>query len=176
MRGIHVATLAAVALLLGSVASAQGLGEVAAQEKEKRQASGVTEPRVYTEGDLGPSVAPVAVPQSLPAPGEETPTADDSPGTGDEGEAPSEAPSEDEEKAQAEAAWRKNLDRARQEEQVYQEVIDKLQLELNDMSGGVYNPGRASKIAFLEENQQLLAEVQQRVVDLEAEGRRNGYR
>ncbi len=31
-------------------------------------------------------------------------------------------------------------------------MIDRLQLELNDMSGGVYNPGRAARMEFLEEN------------------------
>jgi len=172
MRGVHVATLAAVGLLLGSLASAQGLGDVAAREKQKRKAAGTTDAKVYTEGDLGPSMAPVGLPDSLPAPGEETPTTDDSTETEGEGE----ASSADEERAQAEAAWRQKLDQARQEEQVYQNVIDKLQLELNDMSGGVYNPGRASKIAFLEENQQLLAETRQRIADLENEGRVNRYR
>jgi len=171
MRGVHVATLVAVGLLLGSFASAQGLGDVAAQEKQKRQASGAAEAKVYTEGDLGPSMAPVAVPETLPAAEGETPTAD--PEAGGEGE---EASSADEERAQAEAAWRKRLEQARQEEQVYQDVIDQLQLELNDTSGGVYNPGRASKIAFQEENQQLLADVRQRIADLEEEGRVNRYR
>ena len=172
MRGVHVATRAAVGLLLGSLASAQGLGDVAAREKQRRKAAGTTDAKVYTEGDLGPSMAPVGVPDSLPAPGEETPTTDDATEAGGEGE----VPSADEERAQAEAEWRKKLDQARQEEQVYQDVIDKLQLELNDMSGGVYNPGRASKIAFLEENQQLLAETRQRIADLENEGRVNRYR
>ena len=62
------------------------------------------------------------------------------------------------------------------EEAVYREVIDKLQLELNDTSGGFYNPGRASKIAFQDENKQKLAEVQGRISALEEEGRRNRYR
>lgn len=172
MRGVHVATLAAVGLLLGSLASAQGLGEVAAREKQKRKATGTTDAKVYTEGDLGPSMAPVGLPDRLPASGEETPATDDATETGGEGE----APSAEEERAQAEAAWRQKLDQARQEEQVYQDVIDKLQLELNDTSGGVYNPGRASRIAFLEENQQLLAETRQRIADLENEGRANRYR
>ena len=172
MRGVHVATLAAVGLLLGSLASAQGLGDVAAREKQRRKAAGTTDAKVYTEGDLGPSMAPVGLPDSLPASGEETPTSDDATEAGGEGE----APSADEERAQAEAAWRQKLDQARQEEQVYQDVIDKLQLELNDMSGGVYNPARASRIAFLEENQQLLAETRQRIADLENEGRVNRYR
>jgi hypothetical protein len=172
MRGVHVATLAAVGLLLGSLASAQGLGEVAAKEKQKRQTSGAGEAKVYTEGDLGPSMAPVAVPETLPAVDGETPPADDAAESGGEGE----AASADEERAQAEEAWRKKLEQARQEEQVYRDVIEKLQLELNDTSGGIYNPGRASRIAFLEENQQLLADTQQRIAALENEGRANRYR
>ena len=122
MRGVHVAALAAVGLLLGSLASAQGLGDVAAKEKQRRKASGSTPSKVYTEGDLGPSMAPVAVPETLPPAGGETPTADDATETGGEGE----APSADEQRAQAEEAWRKRLEQARQEEQVYQDVIDKL--------------------------------------------------
>ena len=70
MRGVLVAAVAAVGLLLGSFASAQGLGDVATQEKEKRKAAPKTEGKVYTENDLGPSVAPVGVPSSLPAEGE----------------------------------------------------------------------------------------------------------
>jgi hypothetical protein len=172
MRAVHVAALAAIGLLLGSLASAQGLGDVAAREKQKRQATGSTGSKVYTEGDLGPSVAPVAVPEVLPATEDESATDEAAAETGEEGR----AASAEDERAQAEAAWRKKLEQARQEEQVYQDVIDRLQLELNDMSGGVYNPGRASKIAFLEENQQLLAEVRQRIADLEQEGRANRYR
>jgi hypothetical protein len=172
MRGVQVAILAAVAMLLGSLASAQGLGDVAASEKQRRKAEGTPESKVYTEDDLGPSMAPVAAaPQSLPDAGEE---ADEAEETGGEGEG--EGSSAEDERARAEAAWRQKLDRARQEEQVYQEVIDKLQMELNDMSGGIYNPGRASRIEFLEENKQALAEVQNRIADLEAEGRRNRYR
>ena len=76
----------------------------------------------------------------------------------------------------SDADWRKRLENARKEEAVYREVIDKLQLELNDTSGGFYNPGRASKIAFQDENKQKLAEVQGRISALEEEGRRNRYR
>ncbi len=82
----------------------------------------------------------------------------------------------EEARVKAEADWRKRLDQARKEEGVYKDVIDKLQLELNDTSGGFYNPGRASKIAFQDENRQKLAEVQGRITALEDEGRRNGYR
>jgi hypothetical protein len=170
MRGVLVAAVAAVGLLLASLASAQGLGDVATQEKEKRKAAPKTGGKVYTESDLGPSVAPVGVPSSLPAEGEESSE------EGEDGEGEDAAAAAEEQRAQAEAAWRGKLEQAQKEQDVYREVIERLQLELNDMSGGVYNPGRAARMEFLEENKQLLAEAQQRVAALEAEGRANGYR
>jgi hypothetical protein len=170
MRGVHVAVLAVAGLLLGSMASAQGLGEVAAQEKQKRKAE-PTQSKVYTESDLGPSMAPVGLPETLPA------TAEGDEDAGESSDAATEdAASEEDERAAAEAAWRKKLERARQEEATYKQVIDQLQTELNDISGGVYNPGRASRIAFLEENKELLAATQEQIAALEQEGRANRYR
>ena len=170
MRGVLVAAVAAVGVLAASFASAQGLGDVATQEKQKREAAPKAETKVYTENDLGPSVAPVGVPSSLPAEGETSSE------EGEEGEDAEAAAAAEEQRAQAEAAWRRNLERAQKEQEVYQDVIDRLQLELNDISGGVNTPARAAKIAFLEENRQLLVEAQERVATLEAEGRANGYR
>jgi hypothetical protein len=171
MRGVLVAAVAAAGLLLASFASAQGLGDVATQEKEKRKAAPGSESKVYTENDLGASVAPVGVPSSLPATEDEAASEEGDEAAGDEA-----TESEEEQRAKAEAAWRGKLERARKEEEVYRDMIDRLQLELNDMSGGVNTPSRAAKIAFLEENKQLLAETQQRVATLEAEGRANSYR
>jgi hypothetical protein len=170
MRGVLVAAVAAAGLLLASFASAQGLGDVADREKQKRKAAPPSEVKAYDQNDLGPSVAPVGVPTSLPATTDEA-TEEDGEGGGDEAaEAAAEA------EALAEASWRKKLEQARKEEEVYREVSERLQLELNDTSGGIYNPGRAARLQFLEENKQLLADTQQRVATLEAEGRANGYR
>lgn len=171
MRGVHVAVLAAAGLLLGSLASAQGLGDAAAREKQKRKAE-PTESKVYTESDLGPSVAPVGLPETLPA----APAGDDGEGDGETSDAADDAASQEDQRAEAEAAWRRKLEQARKEEAVYQDVIEKMQLELNDISGGVYNPGRANKITFLEENKELLAATQERIAALEQEGRANRYR
>ncbi len=171
MRGVLVAAVAAAGLLLASFATAQGLGEAADQEKRKRQAEPKAGTKVYTQNDLGPSVAPVGVPSVLP----ET-TDEGSSEEGDEAEAGEDATSAADQQAEAEAAWRKKLEQARKEEQVYRDVVQKLQLELNDTSGGIYNPGRANRIAFMEENQQLLADTQQRIAALEDEGRVNRYR
>ena len=67
MRVVHAAALTAAALLLTSVASAQGLGDAAAREKEKRKAAPAKPAKVYTEGDIGQSMAPVSPTQELPA-------------------------------------------------------------------------------------------------------------
>ena len=173
MRGVLVAIVAAAGLLLASFASAQGLGDVADREKQKRKAAPSSEVKAYDENDLGPSVAPVGIPTSLPATTDEASEED---GEGGEGGGDEAAEAAAEAEALAEAAWRKKLEQARKEEEVYREVSDRLQLELNDTSGGIYNPGRAARLQFLEENKQLLAETQQRVATLEAEGRANGYR
>ena len=173
MRGVLVAAVAAAGLLLASFASAQGLGDVADREKQKRKAAPPSEAKTYDENDLGPSVAPVGVPTSLPATADEATEED---GEGGEGGGDEAAEAAAEAEALAEAAWRKKLEQARKEEEVYREVSDRLQFELNDTSGGIYNPGRAARLQFLEENKQLLADTQQRVATLEAEGRANGYR
>lgn len=191
MRVVHAAALTLAALLLASVASAQGLGDVAAREKEKRKAAKPA--KVYTEGDIGRSMAPVSADAELPATAEQAAARGQASPEGQapaegqpaaEGQAPADAAAksadaaakaEEEARAKAEEAWRKRLDQARKEEAVYKDVIDKLQLELNDTSGGLYNPGRAAKIAFQEENRQLLAQTQGKIAALEEEGRRNQY-
>lgn len=184
MRLVHAAAMTAAVLLLASAASAQGLGDAAAREKEKRKATPAQPAKVYTDGDIGRSMAPVSSTLELPAAGDAASA--DKPageaGAAADGAAGAEAAPSDAEKeaaeaqAKAEADWRKRLDQAHKEEAVYKDVIDKLQLELNDTSGGFYNPGRASKIAFQDENKQKLAEVQGRISALEDEGRRSGYR
>ena len=67
MRVVHAAALTVAALLLASVASAQGLGDAAAREREKRKAAPAKPAKVYTEGDIGRSMAPVEAAPDLPA-------------------------------------------------------------------------------------------------------------
>lgn len=198
MRVVHAAALTAAALVLASVASAQGLGDAAARERNKRKAEPAQPAKVYTEGDIGRSMAPVVPDLPVTAEGEEAAPAEGQPVTEGEpapegapaveGQAPAEgapavseadaerAKAEEEARAKKEADWRKRMDQARKEAAVYQDVIDKLQAELNDISGGVYNPARAAKMSFQEENKVLLAQTQGRIATLEEEGRRNNYR
>jgi hypothetical protein len=173
MRVVHAAALTGLALLLASVASAQGIGDKAAQEKAKRSTAPAKPAKVYTESDIGPSMTAESSTPDLPATADEKAAA---PADGKPAGETDAAKAENEARAKAEAAWHKQLDQARKEEAVYKDVIDKLQLELNDTTGGFYNPNRAAKIAFQGENKQKLAEVQGRISALEAEGRRNNYR
>jgi len=201
MRVVQAAALTAAALLLTSVASAQGLGDAAAREREKRKAEPGKPAKVYTEGDIGRSMTPVSTTPDLPA------TADPAAAGGQpategqaaaegqpaaEGQAPAEGetpvegtaaaakaaedPAKAEEEAQAKAAeaWRKRLDQARKEEAVYKDIIDKMQFQMNGTTD-LYSPGRTANAAFLEENKQKLAETQARIAALEDEGRRNRY-
>jgi len=173
MRLLPAATLTGAVLLLASVASAQGIGEAAAKEKQKRKASPKTA-KVYTDDNIGRSIAPVSSADQPAAPaGAAAQAAGDKP-AGTEGAAAAEKPAEDP-RVKAEAEWRQKLEQARKEEAAYQEMVTKVQLALND-TGGLYSAGRASNLQLLEENQKKLADVKARIVGLEEEGRRSSYR
>jgi hypothetical protein len=174
MRLVHATACAVAALLLASAASAQGIGDAAAKEKQKRKAAPAKPAKVYTEKDVGSSMAPVSTTVDLPA------TAADAKAKTDAGGAPATDADKAEKEAaeahaKAEADWHKRLDQARKEESAYQEMINKIQLALNDTSS-LYSPGRAGNVALMDENKQKLAEVQARIATLEAEGRSNNYR
>jgi hypothetical protein len=174
MRLLNAATLGGAALvLLASVASAQGLGEAAAKEKEKRKATPKAA-KVYTEDSIGRSMAPVssadATPATDPAAAKGDKPAADAAAAGDKKDKPEEDP-----RVKAEADWRQKLEQARKEEAGYQDMVNKIQLSLNDTSS-LYSPARAANAQLLEENQKKLADVKTRIANLEEEGRRNGYR
>ena len=176
MRLLPAATLTGAVLLLASVASAQGIGDAAAKEKQKRKASPKTA-KVYTDDSIGRSIAPVSSTDqpAATAGAAAAPAAGDKP-AGAEGTATAtaEKPAEDP-RVKAEAEWRQKLEQARKEEAAYQEMVTKLQLALND-TGGLYSTGRASNVQMLEDNQKKLADVKARIATLEEEGRRSSYR
>ena len=87
MRVVQAAVLTAAALLLTSVASAQGLGDAAAAARQKRKTEPAKPVKVYTEGDIGQAMAPVSTTLDLPATaapaaGEAQPAAEGQPATG----------------------------------------------------------------------------------------------
>jgi hypothetical protein len=179
MRLLQAATLTGAVVLAASVASAQGIGDAAAKEKQKRKASPKTA-KVYTDDNIGRSMAPVSS-SDLPATAADAAAAKDAaqaagdkPAGAEGAAAGTDKPAEDP-KVKAEAEWRQKLEQARKEEAGYQEMVDKLQLALNDTSG-LYSSGRASNLQMLEENQKKLADVKARIAELEEEGRRSFYR
>ena len=175
MRVLHAATLvAAAAILTGPVASAQSLGEAAAREKAKRK--GKTEPgKVFTDDDLRSAGGVANVPAAVDAPA----SADGQAKA--EGEKTGQAKKEkektpDELQAEQQAAWRKKLDHIQSEVNRIRQMVTAIQADLNDTSGGVYTPRRATLQTRLEEAQKNLTAGEQTLADLQEEGRRNGYR
>lgn len=206
MRVFHAAALTAVALLLTSVASAQGLGDAAARERAKRKAEPAKPAKVYTEGDIGRSMAPVSATPDLPAT-EEPSTSGATADTGQpaaEGQAPAEGEPTEEaaagEQAPAEGAApnapkaaedpAKAAEEARAKaEAAWRKKLDQARKEeavYKDVidklqfqlndTNSLYSAARAANSAFMDENKQKLAEVQARIAALEEEGRVNRYR
>src|SRR5262245_53287511 len=136
MRLLHAATFIGAVVLAASVASAQGIGDAAAKEKQKRKASPKTA-KVYTDDNIGRSIAPVtssdlpATAADAAAKGAAQPGGDKPAGAeGAAAAAGAEKPAEDP-RAKAEAEWRQRLEQARKEEAGYQEMVGKIQLALN---------------------------------------------
>jgi hypothetical protein len=170
MRVFYAAALATVALLLVPPPSpAQSLADAAAKEKARRKAA--QKGKSFTDDDLrgggGGSVSTGTDPAS---------GGSSSAKPGDTGKSTAKPKTEEEVKAEQSAAWRKRVEAANKKVPVLQETIDKIQLDLNDMSGGVYSSRRATLLSLLEDTKKQLAAAQQSVADLEDEGRKNLYR
>jgi hypothetical protein len=197
MRVVHAAGSAVVVLLLASMASAQGLGDAAAREREKRKAAPAGPARVITERDLGPASAMPATPVEEPAPGAppaagaETAAqagagAGAAAGAGAEPAAPPGQQSEGQPGAEAEQAaaealqqaraeWQGRLDEARHEETALRESIGRLEAATSDPNA-MYSPGWTRAMNELDEKKKQLPEVQARIAALESEGQKAGYR
>ena len=67
MRVVQAAALTSAVLLLTSVASAQGLGDAAAAARQKRKADPAKPAKVYTDDDIGQTMAPVSTTGDFPA-------------------------------------------------------------------------------------------------------------
>ena len=183
MRLVHAAALAGAVLMLASVASAQGIGDAAAKEKEKRKSSAPA--KVYTESDIGGQsvAAPPSAAEPAPAAGAGTATGTATGATaagtgGSEAKPKTEADTEKEaaeQAAKAAAAWREKLDKARKDEEECRKAIDEIQTQLNDLSS-MYTPSREQAMKTLEDTKKKQAELQGRISTLEAEGRSKGYR
>lgn len=197
MRVLHATIAFAVVLGLAGAASAQSLGELAEQEKQKRQ--GKPAPKTITEADLAragkrgtlsmsgsPEEAGAAPAESgaEAAPAESTEAAE---GGQAEGAPPAEQkpaepakpkgppPKSDEQvRAERKAEIQKKLDLARQNATKHQKVVDDLQAVLN-ATAGLYSPQRADAIKRLEDERQAVAKAQAEIAQLEEDIRRSAW-
>jgi hypothetical protein len=172
MRKVHAAALATLAFFLvpAALSAQQSLADAAAKEKERRKT--VKGAKSFTEDDLGRTGG------GQQATTEVAPVSSEASGA-KEGEAAKPAKkekSEEELKAEQSAAWRKKVEVAQNNVQVYKDQVNKLQLDLNDSSGGFYSSRRTTLVTHLDETKKNLADAEKTLSDLEDEGRRNGYR
>ncbi|HEY7410191.1 MAG TPA: hypothetical protein VII13_05595 [Vicinamibacteria bacterium] len=178
---MRVQGLVVMLLLVSGVASAQdqNLGELAAREKERRERDGKKPAKTYTEYELGTAgkgtvSQPGAVDVVTPAAATTTTAA--AAGTAAKaGEKPAEK-TEDELRAERETAWRQQVTEARDEVTRLQTRIGELQNSLNDLTATLYGTNRTGLLNQMEQARKDLGAAQQKVADLEEEGRRNRYR
>jgi peptidoglycan hydrolase CwlO-like protein len=176
---MRTSVLTAVALALGAtVAFSQSLAEIAAkekerQEKEKKKAGGAA--KVITEEDLrGRGAGTYSQPGATggaTTPG--SPAASPSPGASPGAEKPK---TEEEVRAEQEKAWHESLQKAQEDVTRLSGAIDRMQADLNDLTGNIYGSGRTGLLNRMDQAKKDLATAQQRVTDLQEEGRRNRYR
>jgi len=172
-----------VTLILPASLGAQGLGAAAAKERERREklekeGKSKARPKVYTENDLlGRAASSGTVSQPASSPSDTETKAE-----GQEGASPAPAAGEKKEKtdeerrAEQEQAWRDKMQKARQDIVTQTDKVNRLQASLNDISGNLYGSSRTNILNQLEAAKKELADAQQRVADLEEEGRRGGLR
>lgn len=193
MRVVHAAAFTAAALLLTSMASAQGIGAAAAKERERRKAAASGAPvKVITEQELstvrsrGGTVsfpgATGGTEAGTPAATEPGATPAGTEGAATEGEA--EKPKTDAElmaeaeaeKEKAQAAWREERDRVQKELEAHQSTADRLNVQLNDFRYGFNTPDTEARQKQLAEAQAKVTEAQARLEVLDEQARREGYR
>jgi len=153
--------------VLAASAFAQGLADAAARERERRKKQ--PQAKVYTESELRTSGRGNLTGLENQAPqGEASPQPAAAPGGA--------AKSEDETRAEQETAWREKLQQANQDVERFRGQVDSLQRDLNDLSGNIYGAGRTKLLNEIETARKSLADAQQRVADLQEEGRRSRFR
>ena len=177
---VRPSLFALAALAVGAtVAGAQSLGELAAkekarQEKERQKRGGAS--KVITENDLG-GRSGGTLSNAGATSGEASPAASPSPGAaqgggGSEGR----EKTADEVQAERENDWRGRMGQARAEVTQLTEKADRIQRYLNDLTANIYTSSRTAVLQELDATKAQLAAAQQKVADLEEEGRRNRFR
>jgi hypothetical protein len=179
-----IAAIGLCSLLIPATSSAQSLADAAAKEKERRK--GMTRGKTYTEDDLrragadpravAAASADSASTASAPAEG-----ADASADKGEKGETAGAAKgqkpkTDDEVRAEREKDWHDRMAKANAEVDRLKADIAVLETTLGDLSQNLYSSTRSAQMGRLEDDKKQLAAAEQKVAELQEEGRRNSYR
>lgn len=175
MRLVIPVLVAAVALAAAPRVSAQSLGEIAEKEKERRK--GKTS-KVITEEDLrkgGGSVQVLETETSTDAEAS-APAEGATPAEGTEAAAKPapQGKSDDEKKAEKQAALQKEVDAERAHIEGIKADIAKREVELNDLSNYTFGGRRADLVKFVEDARQAITVHEAQVAKLLEQGRREG--
>jgi hypothetical protein len=187
------APVALLVLALGvvpGVAVAQSLGEVAEREKARREKEAkdgkarrpvkvITGDELRSGGSSGTVSHPasnVAAASAGTGSGTAAAASGAAGATGQPAKSGEPEKTEDELRAERQQEWRQRVQDAQAEVARLRSRVDQLQTSLNDMSGPIYGPNRASLASQLEQAKTALTAAEQKVVALDEEGRRNRYR
>ena len=170
LRFVSIAALVAATFVLPRFVPAQSLGDLAAQEKEKRKAKKPA--KVFTEEDLekargrtaNTSVGTADAPAAPAAEGGQTPA-----------DSPAQRASAAQ-KAEQEKNWRERVKAVEADVARLTQAIETLSGQYSASVVDPYNPTRQSIAKQLEDAKTRLADKQKAMVDLQEEGRKNGYR
>ncbi len=183
MTRVIAVWLTAMGILLSQAVAAQSLAEVAAKEKQRRKKIDAPATTTYTERDLGrqgrpsgafPSPGDTST-QSQPAEGAEGAQATDTEASSSKKPDQPEK-TEEEIRAEAEAAWREKLKQAQEWRDKLAASIQEINDSIGNLGGQPYGSARKNKLAQLEEVKGQLAEAERDLAALQEEGRRNRYR
>jgi hypothetical protein len=179
---MKIRVLMAAALALAGAPLLRGDGPAPPPKEKKRPPAG----KVYREEDLrrGGTVS-IGVPaeEASPAPeaspaAEGTPGAQAAPAAGGAEATPAE-PTEEELRAKRRAELQGRIDEEREKIRLFQQRVDEIQSELNDMSGPIYglpggNDRRTGLMNEIEEARRQIRQAQEAIESLEEQARREG--
>jgi hypothetical protein len=177
-----IAAVGLCSLVIPATSGAQSLAEAAAKEKARRK--GMAPAKVYTEDDLrragsDPRAVAAASSESASA-SSATEGAETSAEKGDKPEAAAakgEKPKTDDEiRAEKQKDWSDRLAKANAEVERLKADIASLETSLGDLSQNLYSSSRAAQMNRLEDDKKQLAAAEQKVAEIQEEGRRNSFR
>ena len=169
------AVFAAILVFVPVVARAQSLGEIAAKERQRREAAQKKPPtKVFTEDDL---TNDKNAKSGFSAPGgkEAAPEAAETDAGTEKKAVPAgeKKKTEDELRAEQQTAWQKKLEDAEKRLQTFQDTKAALERELNGLAA--YTTSRETLLKLIEDANKNIASAQSDIETLTNEGRQNGY-